>query len=128
VNAGDSLTDFEYCRDESCVLEELHLAHEPVPLRGRTPKACPQCLELLKVYEDDEHRVTSSSCTCGWSRSGRVEPVVDEEIEQPISLSPWVPCPACEGKGCPTACGMLGYVPRLRAMHVRQEMARRGRA
>lgn len=101
------------CRDENCEREELHAAHEALPLRGRTPKACPSCLRSL---HGSAHRCGA----CGWTRD-RVF-TAEMRVAKAVALSAWVVCPACEDDlNCPW-CSGSGYVPRIRAPRIREVM------
>lgn len=82
------------CRDEQCTRVDVHPAHPPIPLRGRTPKACPRCLEAL-----DDGRCKA----CGWIRANSTK----------LSASPWALCNPCPGEGC-VWCGGTGILPRVR--------------
>ena len=107
------------CRDEQCPREDLHEAHAPIPLLGRTPKACPNCLKSLI----NETGLATGKCAgCGWARDGKgsaeaavgVGPIVKQDEHVVASLSVWVSCAPCEGEGC-ARCSFQGFVPRLRA-------------
>lgn len=113
------------CRDESCPREELHAAHAAVPLRGRTPKACPRCLSSLVGL--------GGRCrSCDWSRASVAAEVVDVESFDSRRydagpIAPWVLCPSCGGKGDCSWCDTTGYVPRVRAVKMRLLLGGRGR-
>lgn len=92
------------CREEACERDDLHEAHEPVALKGRTPRSCPSCLRSL---------ASPFGCPCGWTRDGLVS-----------SASPWVLCPKCPvtapaRPGCDDCAG-VGVVPRLRFAALRR--------
>jgi len=109
---NDPLDTTRWCRDESCPRDDLHLAHPPLALRGRTPKACPQCLgSLLRPAGG-----TMGTCPrCGWSRDGL------SARHYPPSASPWVECPMCRGTEC-EACAFTGFMPRVRAVRLRGDV------
>lgn len=54
----------EYCRDENCVEEALHLKHARLPCRGRYPSQCPTCLQKLPKRSGSH---VLGACACGWS-------------------------------------------------------------
>lgn len=92
--------DFQnVCRDESCSREDLHPAHAEIPLKGRTPKACPRCLVVLSGPKCD---------ACGWFRLNSVR----------LSATPWIACNPCIGDVCPW-CHGDGYLPRVRSAAIR---------